>query len=96
MGTPSADIKDTKGVAEVARRPSRAEACRFRDFAELAPDIGRVRQCADGRGEHEAVILPQGPGSQPVLRLPLPVRACTGGLSVPDMARPSVVSVSVP
>jgi hypothetical protein len=38
MGTPSADIRETI-VPQIPRRPSRAEAGRLADLAELAPDV---------------------------------------------------------
>ena len=58
---------------QVPRRPLRAETGCLGDLAELTPDVGRVQRRPDGRGEHQAVILPQGPGRQPVSRLTLTV-----------------------
>jgi hypothetical protein len=56
-------------VAQVPRRPSRAEASGYCDLPELAPDVGRVQRRTNSRGEYESVILPQGTGRQPVLSL---------------------------
>jgi hypothetical protein len=52
------------------------------DLAELAPDIRRIQGRANGRGKDQAMVLPQGPGREPVLGLPLPVvpESLYGGL----------------
>jgi len=72
MGTPSAE-QGHEGVPQVPRCPTRPEPGRLGDLAELAPHIRRIQRRADGRGEDQAVILPQGSRRQSVLGLPLAV-----------------------
>jgi hypothetical protein len=71
-----------KSVAQVPRRPACAKAGGFGDLAELAPDVRRIQRRTDSGGEHQIMILPQGPRCQPVFRLPLPVllEGLDGGL----------------
>jgi hypothetical protein len=57
-------------VPQIPRCPSSAKSSGLRDPLELAPEVGRVQRCTDGRGEHESVILLQGTGRQPVRGLP--------------------------
>src|SRR5215468_4239266 len=58
-----------KSVPQFPGTPIRADACGLADLTESTPDVGRVERCANRGCEHQAVILPQCTGQQPVLSL---------------------------
>lgn len=60
-------------VPHLPRCPIPAQRGLLGGCPERAGHIVGAQRCTDRRGEDQAVVLPQRPGSQPILRLELPV-----------------------